>query len=57
MWVVPDAVQIYAEEYQTQNKHVKDFAKIFINGTMNVNVNKNLFKHVQTYISDTNRFM
>ena len=46
----PDAVQIYIG-YQTQNKLENDFAKILVNGTMNVNLDNILSKHVQTYIT------
>ena len=54
-YVIPDAVQIDIA-YQDQNILVKVFAKVKLNGTMNINVNKTLLKHVQTYTSDSNQF-
>ena len=52
---VPDTVPIYIG-YQTQSKHVKDFVKILIKVTMNVNVYNIFFKRVHRYIFNTNRF-
>jgi len=52
---IPDTVHIYIN-YPNQNNLAQGFQKLLISGTKNINIDKMLFKHVQKFISATNRF-
>jgi hypothetical protein len=52
---VPDTVQSFVN-YTIHNNLVRGFADMLIRGTGTVEIDKIIFKHVQNYISESNRF-